>query len=106
VLISPQISKKKNKIAMATKSQALSLKAQGAIKTSPNPWSAAPVGRWSSTSKLWERIKRKLAKYLKNTNCQLPEFMLFRFLKNILESRRYLNKLCLEIIFFVALNTN
>ena len=85
MLINPQISKKKNKIAIATKSQALSLKAQGAIKTSPKPWSAAPVGRWSKTSKLWERIKSKLAKYLKKTNCQLPEFMFFWFLRNILQ---------------------
>ena len=66
MLISPQISKKKNKIAIATKSQALSLKAQGAIKTTPRRWSAAQVGRWSKTNKLWERIKSKLAKYLKN----------------------------------------
>ena len=85
MLISPQISKKKNKIAITTKSQALSLKAQGAIKTSPKPWSAAPVGRWSKTSKLWESIKSKLAKYLKKTNCQLLELILFRFLRNILQ---------------------
>ena len=83
--MSPQISKKKNKIAITTKSHALSLKAQGAIKTSPKPWRAAPVGRWSKTSKLWESIKSKLAKYLKKTNCQLPEFMFFRFLRNILQ---------------------
>ena len=83
--MSPQISKKKNKIAITTKSQALSLKAQGAIKTSPKPWSAAPVGRWSKTSKLWESIKSKLAKYLKKTNCQLPLFMFFWFLRNILQ---------------------
>ena len=83
--MSPQISKKKNKIAITTKSHALSLKAQGAIKTSPKPWSAAPVGRWSKTSKLWDSIKSKLAKYLKKTNCQLPEFMFFRFLRNILQ---------------------
>jgi len=77
VFISPQISKKKNKTAITTRSHALSLKAQGAIKTSPSPWSAAPIGKWSRTSKLWERIKRKLAKYLKKTNCQLLEFILF-----------------------------
>ena len=77
--MSPQISKKKNKIAITTKSHALSLKAQGAIKTSPKPWSAAPVGRWSKTSKLWDSMKSKLAKYLKKTNCQLPEFMFFYF---------------------------
>jgi len=34
VFISPQISKKKNKTAITTRSHALSLKAQGAIKTS------------------------------------------------------------------------
>jgi len=95
VLISPQISKKKNKIAITTKSHALSLKAQGAIKTSPNPWSAAPVGRWSKTSRLWERMKSKLAKYLKKTKCQLPEFIFFSFLRNILQPIRYWNRLIL-----------
>ena len=79
------MSKKKNSTAIATRSHALSLKAQGAIKTSPKPCNAAPTGRWSSTSKLWERIKRKLAKYLKKTNCQLLVPILFRFLKNILQ---------------------
>ena len=60
------MSKKKNNIAIVTKSQALSLKAQGVIKISPIPCNAAPIGRWSSTSKLWESINSKLAKYLKN----------------------------------------
>jgi len=45
VFISPQISKKKNKTAITTRSHALSLKAQGAIKTSPSQWSAAPIGK-------------------------------------------------------------
>ena len=36
-IITPQISKKKNKTAITTRSHALSLKAQGAIKTSPSP---------------------------------------------------------------------
>ncbi len=99
------MSKKKNKIAIATKSQALSLNAQGAMKTSPKPWSAAPVGRWSKTSKLWERIKSKLAKYLKKTNCQLPEFMFFIFSRNIVQCINYWNSLSLWIFLFVVLNT-
>ena len=41
----PQISKNKNKIAITTKSHALSLNAHGAIKTSPKPCNAAPIGR-------------------------------------------------------------
>ena len=77
MFISPQISKKKNKTAITTRSQALSLKAQGAIKTSPSPCKAAPTGKWLRTSKLWERIKRKLPKYLKKTNCQGLELMPF-----------------------------
>jgi len=32
-----------------------------------------------------ETLVNKLAKYLKKTNCQLPEFMFFRFLRNILQ---------------------
>ena len=99
------MSKKKNKIAIATKSQALSLNAQGAIKTSAKPCSAAPVGRWSKTSKLWERIKSKLAKYLKKTNCQLPEFMFFIFSRNIVQCINYWNSLSLWIFTFVVLNT-
>ena len=106
MFISPQISKKKNKTAITTRSHALSLKAQGAIKTSPSPWSAAPTGRWSRTSKLWERIKRKLAKYLKKTNCQLLELIPFRFLRNILQQSKEWYRSTQEILFLVAINTN
>ena len=73
MLIIPQRSKKKNKKAIRTKSQALSLRAQGAINISPSPCKAAPIGRWSKTNNPCERIKSKLARYLKNTKEELFE---------------------------------
>ena len=58
MLISPQISKKKNKTATTIRSQSHPVKAQGAIKTSTRPWSTASNIRWASTSKLWNRKKK------------------------------------------------